>query len=118
MVSDRRKRRASPAERIRVPSPDTPWSPEVVDFALSYNGYERHGGNPGAGKIANDLLRSWEETGRLVADLPTLRCALFFEQRRAHHVCLPPDADYLRALLVEIQRLSGGWVEGPAEEFF
>ncbi len=63
MTTDRRNKRTQPTERIRVPSPETPWSGEVIQFALSYNGYERHGGNSGAARIANGLDRSWQETG-------------------------------------------------------
>ncbi len=101
--------------KIPVPAPDTPWSSEVIHFALSYNGYTRHG-TDAAGRLGNELLDHWNATGRLDAELPTLRCALFFEQRRGHWLERPPAPNYLRALLTEIQSLSGGWVEGPADE--
>jgi hypothetical protein len=100
--------------KIRVPPPETPWGQEAIEFALSYNGYDRHGGNQGAAAIANRLLASWRQSGALEADLPTLRCALFFEQRRSHHTDQAPDADYLAALLAGIRHQSGGWVDGPA----
>jgi hypothetical protein len=105
----------SDAEKIRVPSPDTPWNPEVIEFALSYNGYDRHGGNRGAAAIANLLLGTWRATGMADAELPTLRCALFFEQRRAHHTDQAPDPAYLAALLTAISERSGGWVDGTAD---
>lgn len=116
MTADSRERGTTPTERLRVPSPSTPWSSEVVQFALSYDVYARHG-TPGAGAIANRLRARWLESGEVDADLATLRCALFFEQRRAHHADVPPDATYLRDLLSEIHRQSGGWVDGPADSF-
>jgi hypothetical protein len=103
------------ATKIRVPLPTTPWSDEVIKFALSYNGYSRHGGTPDAGEIANDLAASWSRTAKLATDLPAQRCALFFEQRRAHHTDHAPDPAYIAALLTEIHRQSGGWVAGPAD---
>lgn len=103
------------APKIPVPAPDTPWSNEVIGFALSYNGYDRHGTDV-AGRLGNGLLAHWRVNRTLDADLPTLRCALFFEQRRGHWLDRPPDPDYLRALLTEIQRLTGGWVDGPPDE--
>jgi hypothetical protein len=101
------------APKLRVPLPDTPWTPEVVQFALSYNGYDRHG--DAAAEIGNRLLTSWNKARVLPSYLPTLRCALFFEQRRAHHTAQPPEPEYLAALLAAIHRRSGGWVDGPAD---
>lgn len=102
-------------QRIRVPLPDTPWTSEVIHFALSYNGYDRHGDQ--AAKIGNRLRASWQATGIVDADLPSLRCALFFEQRRAHHTDRPPDPSYLAVLLGAIRQQSGGWVDGPADPY-
>lgn len=105
----------SGSARIRVPSPNSGWNREVVKFALSYNGYDRHGGFEGAAEIGNRLLTSWESSRVVEGNLADLRCALFFEQRRAHHADEPPDPDYLAALLEAIQLKSGGWVDGPAD---
>ena len=104
------------APKIRVPAPDTQWGEELIRFALSYNGYQRHEGTPSPADIANPLLRSWSQGKELDAELPHLRCALFFEQRRAHHTDQAPDPDYLVALLTAIHKRSGGWVDGPADE--
>ena len=105
------------APKLIVLSPDTPWTPEVVQFALSYNGYDRHGGTGAAAKIGNRLLTSWKKARVLDGDLPTLRCALFIEQRRAHHTAQPPEPEYLLALLAAIHRRAGGWVDGPADPY-
>jgi hypothetical protein len=88
---------------------------EVIHFALSYNGYDRHGHD--AAGIANRLVKAWRESETFDADLPSLRCALFFEQRRAHHSDQAPDPAYIAALLTAIHRLSDGWVEGPPDPY-
>jgi hypothetical protein len=89
--------------KIRVPPADTLWGPEVIEFAVSYNGYDRHGGTDVVATVANGVAAAWHATGQLEADLATLRCALFFEQRRAHHTDQEPDPGYLAALLSAIQ---------------
>ena len=105
------------APKLRVPSPDTPWTEEVIHFALSYNGYDRHGPSAVVGEIGNRLLTSWKKARVIDGDLPTLRCALFFEQRRGHWTDRPPEPEYLAALLAAIHRRSGGWVDGPADPY-
>jgi hypothetical protein len=106
----------SEEKTIRVPSPSTPWNSEVIEFALSYNGYDRHG-TQGAYAIAGAVHASWEQNGTPEGDLASLRCALFFVQRAAHHTDQPPDSGYLAALLAAIQERSGGWVDGPADPY-
>lgn len=101
--------------KIPVPAPDTHGSSRVIHLAFSYSGDTRHRTDD-AGKIGNELLADWNATGRLDGDLPTLRCALFFEQRRGHWLERLPDHDCIHALLTEIQRLGSGWVDGPATD--
>jgi hypothetical protein len=103
--------------QIRVPSPETPWGQELIAFALSYNGYYRHGGTDGASFIAMRLMQAWQSRAMIEADVPDLRCALFIEQRAAHWNDQSPDPDYLAALLAAIHRQSGGWVDGPADPY-
>ena len=103
--------------RIKVPSAATPWGPEIIAFALSYNGYDRHGDPQSVKAVVEPVRRSWQETKQIRGDLSTLRCALFFEQRAAHHTDSAPDAEYLAALLTAIGTQSGGWVEGPADPY-
>jgi hypothetical protein len=83
-------------------------------FALTYDGYRRHGGFAGAADIANEALAAWREDGALPDDLTSARAALFFEQRRWRHFGDSPDPEsleYLRALVARIGELSGGRVE-------
>lgn len=94
---------------MKVPTPGSPW-PAVSKFALSWNGYERSGGSEGAARIANGLLESWKREGTVEAELPTLRTALFYEQRRWRHFGHDPDEEatgYIDALLAAIIKQTG-----------
>ncbi|MBM3773523.1 MAG: hypothetical protein FJW27_20000 [Acidimicrobiia bacterium] len=72
-------------EMILVPSSGSAWHPDVVEFALRYNVYERHGGFDSVANIANNAHDAWAKNGTLPDDVETLRCALFFERRRFRH---------------------------------
>lgn len=107
-----------PGERIPVPEPGAPFFPDINEFALTYNGYDRHGDQ--AGDIGNSLRARWDETGELTDDLAELRCALFFEQRRYHHFGTAPQDDnleYIEALVDAIRQMTGGSVEGPGDPY-
>ena len=102
---------------MNVPPHGSPWQ-AVSRFALSWNGYERSGGSEGAAAIGNGLLESWKREGVVEADLPTLRTALFYEQRRWRHFGEDPDDDassYINALLTAIIEQTGGEIEGPTD---
>lgn len=73
----------SKRERVRIPVPpeEAPWMPDWADFALTYNGYDRHGGFEGASRIAGQVHDDFCRRGTLPEDLNLLRCALFWEQR-------------------------------------
>ena len=91
---------------------------ELWRFALTYNGYDRHGGFQGAADIGNDAAARWADTGELPEDLERARCALFFEQRRYRHFDTDPQggaATYIRSLVGKIGELSGGRVAGPPD---
>lgn len=106
---------------IRVPPTGAPWYPDGIEFALTYNGYVRHGGTAGASKIARSLRKAFDDTGQFPQDLDVLRCALFWEQRYIRWnepSDLLADDDYstyLNALLDQIRRVSGGVVPGPPD---
>lgn len=100
--------------RIEVPHPDTPWF-GILEFALSYNGYMRHGTFEAVADIADGVRQQWRDTGHFDADLDSLRCALFFEQRAYHHSDSNPNAEYIQALLIAIRDASGGTVPGPPD---
>lgn len=92
-------------EEVPLPGPRAPWL-EVWRFALSYNGYDYYGDHELA-VLANSQLSSWECSGRLPEELGSARAALFFEQRRAHHVGDDPtgsQACYVRELVERIRQ--------------
>lgn len=102
---------------LQVPTADASW-PEIWNFALSYNAYDRQGGFNGAARIGNASAERWRHDQSLPNDLPVARAALFFEQRRYRHFDSYPSGGsemYIRALLERIRDLSGGHVEGPAD---
>jgi hypothetical protein len=104
-------------EELQVPEPSAPM-PEIWQFALTYNGYDRHGGSRGAAAIGNDAAARWADTGTLPEDLATARCALFFEQRRYRHIGTDPrgeEASYIRSLVGRIGALADGLVAGPPD---
>ncbi len=75
-----------------VPDPDASWQ-DITKFALSYNGYQRYAPEEGdatrqanmLGDFANAASDNWERNQSLPKTLHELRCALFYEQRRAGH---------------------------------
>jgi hypothetical protein len=117
----RAERRQRTVNRVMVPIPDAPLE-EIFDFAQTYNGYKHHG-DDGAGELANRWLARYQCDASLPPDLPSLRCCLFFEQRRWRHVDEEPDPatdTYLRALVTAIAHVSGGdvptgWTEVEKE---
>ena len=42
-------------DSITVPPADSPYFPKIVNFALTYNGYDRHGGLEGASRIGKKV---------------------------------------------------------------
>ena len=106
---------------IPVPPKGAPWFLDGARFALTYDGYVRHGGFEGASQIGNSVRAAFEETGELPDELDILRCALFWVQRciRWNEDSDPlrdgPYADYVEALLDQIRSVSGGAVPGPAD---
>lgn len=103
--------------KIPVPSPRTAWNMDIVKFALTYNGYERHGDQEQVSAISENVRQLWLGGRLSEADLPSLRCTLFFLQRGFHWTDDPPDADFLAALLSAIRDKSGGWLQGPGDEW-
>lgn len=106
---------------IPVPPTGAPWFLDGVEFALTYNGYDRHGGQEGASALGRAVHEEFLRSGRLPDDLDTLRCSLFWEQRYIRwneHVDLLADeayAAYLQALLDRIRDIGGGTVPGPPD---
>ena len=114
---------ASEANEVPVVVPaDSASLLNIWRFALSYRGYERHGGIDGTAEIAQEVRRRWSVDAALPDDLATARAALFFEQRSyrfSGDEPEPGDEDdvYIRALVRVIHQLSGGTVLGVPEPF-
>ena len=106
---------AQPEREASAPVPaDGLPVPVYFQFATStYDGYRRHGGVDGLGAIANPAQAAWRSARALPTTVDGLQAALFFEARRWHHYGFSPDEDaeaYIRALIAELRRLTGGAV--------
>jgi len=122
---------------VSVPSPDDPWE-AIWPFALSYNGYERYGKEPGdlqgeipVGDLANDTYSRWLQDGSLPSTLHELRSVLFYEQRRsgkgfdfdfdAAKDWGNPESSYsewvtyMKVLLQVIREIAGDHIDSPSD---
>lgn len=107
----------APDDEVVVP-PETAPLIEILDFALTYNAYQHHGGFGQVARLSERTRKRWQETGSLRVRLGTARAALFFEQRSLHWAGLDgeePDEVYIRALADRIRELSRGIVPGEAD---
>jgi hypothetical protein len=105
-------------ESIPMPPEGAPFIPDITEFALTYNAYNRVGDVHTVGQIGNGVRPRYRNDGTFPHDLDELRAALFFEQRRYHHFGEGPDGrnlDYVQALVGAIRRVSGGTVAGPGD---
>ena len=105
-------------ESIPVPPEGAPFFPDINEFALTYNAYNRISGVHAVAQIGNGSRARYGNDGTFPGDLDELRAALFFEQRRYHHFGEGPDGadlDYIQALVGAIRRVSGGAVPGPGD---
>jgi len=92
-----------------VPRPEADWL-DIWRFALTTDGYARLGTFEAVAELGNSAAAAFARDGTLPKDLQTLRLALFFEQRRYHHLDGPPggtDAQYIRALVRAIGNAVG-----------
>src|SRR5437773_11363899 len=90
---------------IDIPAPGAPWS-DVETFALTFDGYERHGSFKACAKIGNRVRDGYLSGRRLPRSLDTLRTCLFFEQRRWRHFGSAPaekDREYIDSVLERIR---------------
>ncbi len=93
-----------------IPDPDAPWAPDIVVFALAFDGYQALGGFDVLAELANATHEAWQTSGELPESLIELRSCLFFEQRRFRHFGEKPDEvtmSYIRALLEPIRTHAG-----------
>jgi hypothetical protein len=67
--------------RSKIPLVGSDWEHEVIDFALTFNGYEYWGSFDRCAEVARRCLRIHEQTGNLPETLTELRTCLFWLQR-------------------------------------
>lgn len=92
---------------LDIPKFDAGWG-EIGRFALTFNGYDFHGGIHACGEIANQWLEAYEKNGTYPTTLTDLRTCLFFEQRRWRHYGYEPDENtmrYVRGLISGIRAI-------------
>src|SRR4051812_47718815 len=86
---------------------------DLLEFALTYNGYERLAHDPEhLGRLVAPVVRELEKSGPPPdwAQLDLLRGTLFFLQRRTHHWGeVPPDEEQrMRTLVGRIREAARG----------
>src|SRR3989442_12101540 len=84
-----------PNEELRpgqVPESDAAWYPTIVDFALSFDGYEAMGSFNRLSKYARRWFQRWKDDGSLPRDLIHLRSCLFMVQRAVRWAEYSPDS--------------------------
>jgi hypothetical protein len=104
--------------QLPIPERGAAWYPTVAEFALSYNAYDREGGSNAVAERAKTLKNAWFAGEAVFDEVPRLRSALFFEQRRWRHLDQEPtgrEREYIDALIEGIRRLAGDTVPGPAD---
>jgi hypothetical protein len=91
-----------------VPAEGAPYCPDIIDFALSLDGYA-HFKNQVA-PIGNQALIAFNDGGKLPESIDHLRVCLFFEQRLWRNEGVDPDAQsmrFIRAVLAAIRSKVG-----------
>jgi hypothetical protein len=91
-----------------VPTPGSPFWPQIAEFALTFDGYTYRGSFEALANWADKRVSAFAASGSLPAGLSIddLRALLFFEQRRWRHLDVALDeqaAMYVDALLTTIR---------------
>ena len=101
---------------LTVPVPDASWFPEVNNFALTWNAYDRIGDLGKVSRIAKKVNQAVDDGQLAKVSVDDLRTTLFFYQRRTHHNDTEPPKRRVRVVLTELIAKTGGTVPGPADE--
>jgi hypothetical protein len=99
-----------------APQVDAPWSPDIVQYALTFDGIRAFGDLGPLGDYANQCRERWATDSTLPDSIGELRACLFFEQRRFNHFGYEPQDDddrYVRSLLAAIRHKSHGPTVAP-----
>ncbi len=102
--------------QIAVPSPTAPWFPEVNEFALTWNAYERVGSLDAVHAIASAVDGAMDRGAIDEVSVDDLRTTLFFYQRASHHTDSVPRHHRVAAILEALSQKTGGVVPGPGDE--
>lgn len=87
-----------------VPGENAPYYPDIMNFALTFDGYARFRNQ--VATIASRALVAYNDGGKLPATLDRLRACLFFQQRLWRNEGTDPDAEsmrFIRAVLSAIR---------------
>ena len=88
----------------KVPAANSPYHPEIVEFALSFDGYAKFSDN--ADTIARQAQEEFSASGKLPRTVDRLRTCLFMQQRSWRNEDNEPDKESMRfieALLAAIR---------------
>lgn len=64
---------------LTIPHPGAPWYPDILDFAVSFDGYDVYGER--LGKVAHSNWERFRSDGALPSSMTELRATLFFLHR-------------------------------------
>lgn len=88
-----------------LPGPNADYD-AIIEFALSFNGYDYWESFEKCAEVSNSCLEQWEEDKSLPTSLAELRTCVFFEQRRWHHFGEIPNREtmeYIHQLIEAIR---------------
>ncbi len=97
------------SSRAQIPSPEAPL-PDILQFAITYDGYARMDGGPlDVAEATDGVRRHLAEHGDVPigASEESLRAALFFLQRQTHHWGDVP-AEYENQMRTLVAAISDG----------
>ena len=100
-----------PGEMWLRPNPEFEDINQIFHYGLTAGGYDYARKNLGVecGDLANERLRIFRETGKWEGTFEELRCCLFFEQRRYHHLGQGPEGKAAEEILDLYQNVCKRW---------
>lgn len=112
----------NPQEHILVPDLDSPYFPDINEFALTFNAYLRFGSANKAARVADKVSKQYKDSGLLPDDLDAIRAALFMIQRSWRDQYSSPfdhaeDKAFIVAILAKIHDLAGNTLPGPGDPY-
>ena len=87
----------------QVPAANAPYNPEIVEFALSFDGYAHYSGR--VSTIARQAQQEFNRSGKLPRTVDRLRACLFFQQRFWRNNGDEPDAESMLLIGVLLEAI-------------